>query len=166
MASNTPNIDDPETTSVWYSADRAVLRFQDGRLVAAIGTPTEWRHVILPQIPGWAALAADKNPESWIRTRDVMPGYRYGIRDHLLLQRIPAPADSNLKGIDPHSLVWFEERLESTDHTAGYDNRLPPARYALDTRYAHAIIYGEQCLSPDFCFSWQRWPVVQQKAPQ
>lgn len=165
MASGTPNIDAPGTTGVWYSADRVVLRFQDGRLVAAIGTPTEWRQVTLPQLPPWEVLAGETKPVSWIRTRDVMPGYRYGIRDHLLLQRIPPPSNSNLKGIDPHSLVWFEERLESTDDVTGYDNHLPPARYALDTSNTHAIVYGEQCLSPDFCFAWQRWPADQRKAP-
>jgi len=24
---------------------------------------------------------------------------------------------------------------------------------------AEAVVYGEQCLAPELCFTWQRWPV-------
>ncbi len=51
MASDTPNIDSTSTTSVWYSAGREVLRFRDGRLIAAVGLATEWRGVVLPPLP-------------------------------------------------------------------------------------------------------------------
>jgi hypothetical protein len=160
MASGTPDIDAPGITSVWYSAGREVFRFRDGRLIAAVGMPREWRHVVLPDLPAWAALAQQTGPLRWTRTRDVMPGYRYGLRDHLVLQRISAPEDSNLKGLDAHSLVWFEERFDTTDAAARDDEVLPPARYALDARNGNRIVYGEQCLSAGLCFSWQRWPVA------
>ena len=36
---------------VWYSAEREVLRLQNGRLVGAVGLTTEWREVSLPALP-------------------------------------------------------------------------------------------------------------------
>lgn len=166
LASDTPNIDDRGVTGVWYSAGREVLRFRDGRLVAAIGTPVEWRQVTIPDLPSWAELAQAQKTISWIRIRDVMPGYHYGIRDHLELVPITPPANTNLKGIDPNSLVWFEERLApSPGGSAAVENDLPPARYALDLTHTGIIVYGEQCLSLSLCFTWQRWPVQTGKNP-
>ena len=44
------NVDsDPRgPVEVWYSAEREVLRFQNGRLVGSVGLTTEWRNVSLP----------------------------------------------------------------------------------------------------------------------
>lgn len=165
MASDTQNIDSANTTSVWYSAGREVLRFQDGRLVAAVGMDTEWRGVVLPELPTWAVLAQETEPLRWMRIRDVMPGYHYGIRDALVLRRIPAPSNSKLKGLDPHSLIWFEEQFdtENVAPTSRDGEALPPARYALDehkdAQDSGGVVYGEQCLAAELCFSWQRWPV-------
>ena len=145
------------TIEVWYSADREVVRLQNGRLVGAAGLTTEWRNVVLPDLPGWSALANGGAPLRWSRTRDVMPGYRYGLRDSLALQIIPPPPASALQGLDPKELTWFEERLadEALPKTA-----LPAARYAVQLTGTEAIVvYGEQCLAPQTCFSWQRWPV-------
>lgn len=160
MASDTPDIDAAGTTAVWYSAEREVLRFRDGRLVAAVGLGTEWRGVVLPDLPAWSELALVKEPLRWTRTRDVMPGYRYGVHDTLVLRRIPPPSDSRLKGIESHTLTWFEERIDpGSEGKTGRDS-LPPARYALDVRDGvAAVVYGEHCLSAELCFSWQRWPV-------
>jgi hypothetical protein len=161
MASDSLNIDSANTVSVWYSAEREVLRFQNGRLVAAVGLTTEWRGVTLPELPAWSELALAKEPFSWTRTRDVMPGYRYGVQDSLLLRLIPAPNDSQLKDIDPHALTWFEERLDDSQNGVNTPaDALPRARYAVDFRDANeTVVYGEQCVSAKLCFSWQHWPV-------
>lgn len=160
MASDTQRIDATDTACVWYSAGREVLRFQNGRLVAAVGLATEWRAVVLPVLPSWSVLAAAKEPVRWTRIRDVMPGYRYGVNDSLLLQRIPAPKDSRLKGIDPHALTWFEERFDTQHNDVSTQQTLPLARYAVAFRDAQeTVVYGEQCVSAKLCFSWQRWPV-------
>jgi Group 4 capsule polysaccharide lipoprotein gfcB, YjbF len=162
MASDTPRIDTADTVDIWYSAGREVLRFRNGRLVAAVGLGTEWRGIVVQGLPTWAEIASATQPVRWSRIRDVMPGYRYGVHDALVLQGIPPPDDSQLKGIDPYSLTWYEERLDAQNtgtHSRG-DEELPPARYALDTRNAgETVVYGEQCLSAELCFSWQRWPV-------
>lgn len=145
---------------VWYSAEREVIRLQNGRLAGASGLTTEWRRVTL-DAPGWTAAVASGAPLEWTRRRDVMPGYRYGVEDRLTLSRISPPTDSRLVGLEPASLLWFEESVAQSGDTA---RDLPPARYALDLRaIGDPVVYGEACLASDLCFAWQRWPVA---APQ
>jgi hypothetical protein len=149
----------------YFSAEREVLRLQNGRLVGAVGTTTEWRGVSLPELPPWSALAKAGKPVQWERVRDVMPGYRYGVRDALVLQVAPPPSRSALQEVDPRSLTWFEERSRG-EGIAGLvalrghptERALPPARYAVEIRDgAETVVYGEQCLAPALCFTWQRW---------
>lgn len=147
----------PGMASVWYSGGREVVRLRDGRIVAAIGMKDEWRQVVLPPLPEWAALVERKDALRWVRTRDVMPGYRFGVRDDLILRRIAPPTDSQLKGIEAQTLIWFEERFEQPEVVEA----LPPARYAVQQAAQGArAVYGEQCLSHTLCFSWQQWPVA------
>ena len=144
------------TIEVWYSAEREAVRLQNGRVVGAVGLTTEWRNVVLPELPAWPKLAGSVEPFQWSRTRDVMPGYRYGLRDTLSLNAIPPLEKSALRGLDPKDLTWFEERFADggLSRTA-----LPVARYAVDLAGGQGIVvYGEQCLSPQTCFTWQRWP--------
>lgn len=140
---------------VWYSAQKEVLRLQDGRLVGAVGSTTEWRKVSLPDMPAWTSLASMKHFE-WVRIRDVMPGYRIGVRDDLLLRRIDPPLRTNLREIHATELSWFEETVAASSAA----DKLPTAKYALDVKGGKAdVVYGEQCLDAALCFSWQRWPV-------
>ena len=144
------------TTEVWYSAEREVVRLQNGRLVGTSGLTTEWRNVVLPELPVWSDLAALQEPFRWERTRDVMPGYRYGLRDLLLLSVIATPGTSALRGMELDKLIWFEER---TVGEMPASVALPPARYAVAPGNDGAIVvYGEQCVAPQTCFTWQRWP--------
>lgn len=151
---------------VWYSGQREVLRFQRGRLVGTVGAPVEWRGVRLPELPSWAELAKAEGPFRWTRVRDVMPGYRFGLADALVLRVIPAPRKSELQGVDPQGLTWFEEQFEPRQGAGmpapgGAAGALPPARYAVDIRgVGETAVYGEQCIAPEFCFTWQRWPVA------
>lgn len=140
---------------VWYSAERETLRLQNGRVVGMSGAATEWRQVRLPVLPSWSELRDRNSTFGWTRVRDVMPGYRFNLRDELQLQPIAVPARSALVGVDPASLYWFEETMASG---AGVADPLPPARYAVQTVQGEAVVvYGEQCLSVDFCLTWQPW---------
>ena len=98
---------------VWYSAEREVLRLQNGRLAGAVGLTTEWRDVSLPELPSWSVAARADQAFRWTRTRDVMPGYRFGVKDALSLRVVPEPKRSALQGLDPQRFRWFEERIES-----------------------------------------------------
>ena len=141
---------------VWYSAEREVLKLQNGRVVGAVGMLTEWRNVRLPELPAWSALAREPAPRRWERTRDVMPGYRYGLREAIALGAAPVPEKSALRELDAKALTWFEERVEFPPPG---DKALPPARYAVRMAGGQeTVVYGEQCLAPELCFTWQRWP--------
>lgn len=134
---------------VWYSSAGEVLRLQDGRVVGSTGGETDWLAVSFAGRPAWDEV---RGPVSFLRTRDVQPGYRLGLRETLTLRPIPVPVDSRLQQIPAEALAWFEEVV-----TQGAE-RLPPSRYGVHFSPSGArVIYGEHCLSATLCFSWQRW---------
>ncbi len=147
---------------VWYSAEKEVLRLQNGRIVGATGLTTEWRSVVLNAPPLWSAAMGAAQPLQWVRMRDVMPGYRFGVRDHLELRPILPPKSITVQGRDSQRLSWFEERVlpsaKGTPVLVAADQILPPARYAVDMQEGRAVVvYSEQCLASELCFAWQRW---------
>jgi len=176
LALGNEDADSRGPVEVWYSAEREVLRLQNGRLVGAVGLTTEWRDVSLPELPSWSVAARADQAYLWTRTRDVMPGYRFGVKDALSLRVVPEPKRSALQGLDPQRLTWFEERVESGPvaglsavfgNSSTVDTPLPPARYAVDLQGGReTVVYGEQCLAPDLCFTWQRWPAQAQNSTE
>ena len=174
LALGNEDLDPRGPIEVWFSAEREVLRFQKGRLVGAVGLPAEWRHVSFPgSLPSWHAIAQSGQPVLLTRVRDVMPGYLFGVRDDLVLRVISPPNKNELRDVDPQSLTWFEEQVDPEQSTGSLmvgashiiGKTLPPARYAVDLRGdKETVVYGEQCLATDLCFSWQRWPAAIQAA--
>lgn len=154
---------------VWYSADREVIRLQNGRVVGAVGFSPEWREVVMRGTPDWMEMIGSGKPLEWVRVRDVMPGYRSGIVDKLASRQISTVYNTALVGIDANALLWFEDvRIsESNDilHVllpGRFDNELelPAARVGVKVEGGVAsALYGEQCLSNELCLTWQRWPV-------
>jgi len=144
---------------VWYSADGDVLRLRDGRVVGAtMKSGTDWLNVSFAQLPSWETVGDQAVFE---RVRDVSPGYRYGIREKMLIRHIAPPDNSQLRLIPASSLSWFEEAVQGV-------GAIPPARYAVSTDgrdSAHRVVYGEQCLSNEYCFSWQSWQPSREGAP-
>jgi hypothetical protein len=155
---------------VYYSSSGEVIRILDGRIVGALGLQTEWRKVTLSP-PQWRAAAEAPNGVPFERMRDVMPGYRSGVREDMTVQPIAAPRRTALRGIDAAALSWFEEHSRtaaaasarwSSDATT---RPLPPARYAVDfSTTPEQVVYTEQCLAPDLCLTFQRWSAAQQQA--
>ena len=147
---------------VYYSGQGEVVRVQNGRIVGAVGLTTEWRRVDIAS-PSWSAIASSPQGARVTRTRYVMPGYISGLREELVVRPIATPSRSALQGIDPQSLAWFEERV-TTPPPPGVET-LPPARYAVDLgKVDGVVVYAEQCLAADLCFSWQRWSAAMQQA--
>lgn len=151
---------------VYYSGSGEVLRLRQGHLVGALGLYTEWRQVVLSP-PAWSDVAAAGVSQPFVRVRDVMPGYRSGIRDELVLKVVPPPSRSELQRLDSTALTWFEqtERRTAWRLPGTADEALPPARYAVDLSGKDpTVVYSEQCLAPDFCFTWQRWSAAPARA--
>ena len=131
---------------VWYSTDRNVLKLLNGRIVGVtIKSGVDWSAVSFSHLPPWNELGERAVFE---RTRDVSPGYNYGIRESMLIRRIPPPTDTNLKIVPASALIWYEETVQGDDHARA-------SRYALDL---NKVVYAEQCLTAEFCLSWQNWP--------
>lgn len=145
-------------TEVYYSANGEVIKLRDGRLVGSAGLPVDWREVRQASPPDWLTLARGRSsasePSNYARERDVMPGYRYGLREAMTVRGIPALPRS-VAGIRGDSLSWFEESSRSLDAAAA----LPPARFAVLVSSADArVLYSEQCLSAGVCLSFETWP--------
>lgn len=78
------------------------------------------------------------------------------MREALALSVAPQPGKSALHDLDPQRLTWFEERFEAA---AAAKAALPPVRYAVQSgEGTDIVVCGEQCLAPEVCFTWQRWP--------
>lgn len=132
---------------VWYSSAGEVMRTLDGRLVGLSGTPVEWRGVVMSaSTPAWAQV---NKAVIFERRVDVSPGFHWGQPHVLTVQPVPPPPDTALMGLPAADLHWFAE------HEA--KRQAPPARYAVAPGSGR-VVYGEQCLTPTFCLTWQTWP--------
>jgi hypothetical protein len=157
---------------VYYSSSGEVLRLHNGRITSAVGFPTEWRKVDWPELPSWSSILKAPQPVSLLRQRDVMPGYRTGVREALTVRAVPAPSTSSVRGMNAQKLTWFEERARPVTSASGgslvtisSSDALPPAKYAVAIDgEKETVVYSEQCLSKDFCFTWQRWSAAMQDA--
>jgi hypothetical protein len=140
---------------VWYSSEGEVIHLQNGRVVATTGLETDWRSVKSHALPGWKDVLA-RAPLEYTRKRDEMPGYRYGITEKVVLSAVRVPSNAKLIGMQARDYRWFEETVIAAP------GGLPSARYALKVSDGVTrVVYGEQCLSADLCFSWQIWPAAQ-----
>lgn len=150
------NANGKQATEVWYTASGEVIRLRDGRLFGTTGLDVDWRAVRWPDAQPWEQLLAtalSQGSTQYQRQRDVMPGYRLNIVESVRLQPTAAVSRSGLVQLRPETLQWFEESTQ-----LGNDKPLL-ARYGVSYRSGQPqVIYGEQCLTPELCIQWQRWP--------
>jgi len=138
---------------VWYSGSGEVVRLLNGQLVGTTGLSLDWRDVRLANPPAWQAHTSSPT-QTYVRERDLMPGYRFGIRDDIARMPITAPTDSALAGVPANSLRWYEERSVSRPATAS----IPPARFGVSfASGTPQVVYSEQCISRDLCMSFEQW---------
>jgi hypothetical protein len=155
--------------SVWYSADREVLRTQNGRIVALQGLPTAYFRVkVEPEELPWPQLRYARL--DYQRVRDDPMSYRYGHRDALrVVSAAPPlalqgrlPADARWPAGWTHSgaagVRWYREQMLQTTGAALW----PDAWFAVMDAPAGAreaqVVYAYQCLGPTLCFHVQAWP--------
>lgn len=137
----------------WYSSGGEVLQLREGRVISTAGLQVDWRAVRYAALPSWAQ-ASEGGAVQFRRERDEMPGYRFGLTDTVSLRPVDAPRNARLVGLPASDLRWFEETVLGSPHGR------PSARYGLRMRDGQAqVVYAEQCLAPDFCMTWQTWPV-------
>ncbi|MDP9930309.1 hypothetical protein J2X90_000033 [Variovorax paradoxus] len=139
---------------VWYSNAGEVVRLLDGRIVGTTGLTTDWREVRFSRLPAWSEAVNASQPKTFERERDMMPGYRFGIRDEIVQTPIAAPQQAAVAGTAAASLRWYEERSVSRPSSAS----LPPARFGVSQAGGTPrVVYSEQCISNDLCMSFEQW---------
>jgi hypothetical protein len=136
----------------WYSASREMMHLRNGRLHVIMGMHTEWRDNRSTP-PAWSALQAQGQAAQWLRTRDEMPYYRFGIQDSIRTQAlahapIAVPAGLPTQG---HDIRWAQDHIETT--TPKGHRWVYTQNFALA---ANQVIYSEQCISPELCLRLQR----------
>lgn len=138
----------------WYSSEGEVIKLQNCRILSTTGLETDWRNVRNHNLPTWTNLLGSSSVK-FTRHLDEMPGFRFGIVQSVHLYKIPTPKNAQLMGFSPSELIWFEEKVLDSAHG------LPSARYGLRVKDGvAAVVYADQCLSKDFCFTWQIWPAT------
>jgi hypothetical protein len=129
----------------WYSAEAEVLKLQNGRIVGSGGLTTNWVHVhIEPFAQGYE------------RTRDVMPGYRFGLRDRFLIRPLAKPpsemkASGTLTKEKLEALQWFEEVPVTASVTGRVIIGFEPRE-----GFTKQAKVGFQCLDDGLCIRWER----------
>lgn len=149
---------------VWYSAQSQVLKLQNGRIVATQGLELDWPAVRFAAAPpAWAALAADTAVAAATleREHDELPGYRYGVRERLVLQVLeqapPLTGPGALRADLAKRYAWFQETATPHDVLGA---AVLTNWYAWGMHLGQrTVVYSQQCLKPDFCLRMQRWPV-------
>jgi hypothetical protein len=139
---------------IWFSAEKETLTLAEGRLVSTGGLSLDWRRVRYEGLPDWHTVMASHGEFHYWRERDVMPGYRYGIREQMRLARI-APDKSARPMARGEDVQWFEESVVSSPA-----ENIPPTRYAVRSVPGSqpTVVAGNFCLSPSLCFRWERLP--------
>lgn len=140
-----------DRTTYWYSADGALLRLVDGRLVGLADGSRSWRAAQDLEAIDWAGVAR-KGPIEFRRTVDQQPGYRVGqLQRRRLGVAAGGPAGHTLQHTAAR-LQWFTERDALDEHSS-------VAWYAVDLEAVPPrVVYGQACLAADWCISWQPWP--------
>jgi len=142
---------------VWYSASRQVLRLEAGRLASTAGLPVDWKEVRTTLKPAWSEAAL--RPQTYWRTRDVMPGQRRGIVERVTVQRADQlpPGWKAAEHLSSENWIWFVEKAQlvgpqrRTPEVLGQNEGLPDAWFAVESLPQGEVVYSRQCLSAGLC---------------
>jgi len=129
----------------WYSGQREMLHLVNGRVVEVQGMTHELRKQS-DKVPSWNDLAVSKRPLVWSRSKDLMPGYRYGQVEYVISQWVKPTAQEAALVDQPAQ--WFIEQVKSK--TADGREWLYNETYAVVN---NQVIYSEQCVAPELCLT-------------
>jgi hypothetical protein len=131
----------------------AIIKTRDGYLTDLEGFRINWQEVRGLNLVTAAQLA---KPTAYTRVRNEMPGYRYQIRESVLvspLARAPDEIRFTLRGRT--NLRWFSEevRFQMGEQIPNYRY---PGVFAIDiSQDPYQVVFGQQCLARDYCIRWQ-----------
>jgi hypothetical protein len=139
----------------WFTPDGEMLHTRDGRIHAMLGLPVEWRNNQSTP-PRWQDTLARTEATSWLRVRDEMPNYRYGISDKITTTALASPPKLDkialeLAPTQNPQIKWVQDSVETTNNQ-GQRWQFTQV-FAIDQ---NQVVYSEQCISPVFCFQIQR----------
>lgn len=139
--------------SVWVSSDLAILKTRNGYLTDLEGFRINWQEVRGLSLVTAAQLA---KPTAYTRVRNEMPGYRYQIRESVLVSPLArAPQEIQLTPPRNANLRWFSEEVRTQ-----LGEQVPsfhyPGVFAIDINQdPYHVVFGRQCLARDYCIRWQ-----------
>lgn len=143
----------------WYSGQREMLHLLNGRLYNVMGMTHELR-APMPAVqtvratPSWQAIAEAAQSRThdgalvWSRTRDVQPGYRYGVVEYITSKQVPPTrAQQALIG---RPADWYEDQVDSKTQD-GQAWRYTDVFAVANGR----VVYSLQCVGPNLCLHLQ-----------
>ena len=146
-------LDGPNTHEYWYGSGREMIHLVNGRMFEAYGFTQEIRATSI-DFPSWSELTANRRPFVWLRVRDLMPNYRYGLKEFVISQRVQ-PNDLEKKLITVDDVIWIEEEIKSKS-IDGLD-WIYREKFAL---YQGKVAFSIQCIAKDLCLEMKTLGVV------
>lgn len=140
-------------TQVYYSADRNVFKWANGRLHSVNNGQTQWREHQVAQI-NWRDFPKLQNAH-FTRHLDQTDGKRNVVQKRQI-QVVPAPAVHAYVG-KTTGLIWLHE-FSDTATPSSYNDDI---WYAIDPNHPQQPIYAQQCIAKKQCFTWQDWSIKQ-----
>lgn len=139
-------------TKVFYSADRSVFKWSNGRLTSVTTPLLDWREHLLQSI-NWSTA----KPFKISRDVDNIDGIS-AMTEQRELSLVSAPKHHSYIG-DDATLVWVHEytvpQSQVSQSYSSYDNW-----YAFESHNMNEPVYGQQCISKRYCLSWQVWETL------
>ena len=134
----------------WFSVQGELLVLRNGRIHSVFGLPIEWRSN-LSSPPNWQQTLSSSEAITWLRVRDEMPNYRFGIPDKIsTLALASAPTLDNiateLAPKQSNNIKWVQDKIETSDHKGQL--WLFKQVFAIEQ---NQMIYSEQCISSTYC---------------
>jgi hypothetical protein len=151
----------------WYNGQGEMLHLVNGRVQQALGFTHELRQQTGMAPPAWSSFGAALGqtlgqalgqgqtirPVTWSRQLDVMPGYRFGVKEFVVSRSEAEPA--RLPEGVPAGAQWVADEVQGKKANGS------PWVYA--QRFAVAndrVVYSEQCLAPVVCLKLRPLGVV------
>lgn len=135
--------------AVYYSADRNVFKWSQGRLSAIEHKAFSWREQGVAPL-NWQQYFADDAVTSLQRQLDLTDG-TWSVVEQRKIVPSNEPLNHRFVG-NSETLTWLHESsIDPTTSSPHFD-----IWYAFQADSLEPV-YGQQCISTQHCISWQKW---------